>query len=184
MSYETARSHDIGPDGKDQACHKNDEALQNVTLELDEKSLRRLFTSVGLAKRDGNFPIVDVIERSALYDEIYEENSNENIKAQLAYLAQICPEFGTCQNSTMDILKSVSFNNKHLHFKRCLTNRVYDREDTEKRPVLYVYTEDYESRKKFYIADKNEGAFTEFSLEEFEKRFECYDMDLEKRNRN
>ena len=101
MSYEQARKNDIDSEGKDYNCHKNDEQLQDATLNLDEQSLRRLFTSVGLADRDGQFPIKDLLEKSKLLDEFYANQPEQNISKQFLLLKQACPEFATCQNSSM-----------------------------------------------------------------------------------
>ena len=56
ISYEHARKNDIDENGKDHKCHKNDEQLQDSTLDLDEESLRKLFSSVNLAKENGLRP--------------------------------------------------------------------------------------------------------------------------------
>ena len=64
MSYEEARKRDVDIEGKDHNCHKNDEQLQDATLNLDEQSLRRLFTSVGLADKEGQFPVKNLLEKS------------------------------------------------------------------------------------------------------------------------
>lgn len=184
ISYEEARNNDISLTGDDLECHKNDEALQDATLSLDDKSLRRLFASVGLTQESGEFPLVNIANASALVDAMYSKNTNANINVQLLYLAHICPEFATCQNSTMQVLRDVFFNNQNLKFDRCLTNRVYARDDTQKRTVLYIYTNSHESGENFYVADKDKGQFFQLSKEEFEKRFECYEMDLENTKRN
>ena len=45
---------------------------------------------------------------------------------------------------------------------------------------MFVYFDSAKFRKKFYYADKDQGQFIEIPSKEFEKRFECYDRDLEK----
>lgn len=127
------------------------------------------------------------MESSKQIDETYEDNLSENLRNQFLNLASFCPEFASCQNETIEVLESFIFENYYLKaaIYRCLADKVYRRDDEEKSPVLYVYVESYEfgeSGERFYVADKNEGQFIEFSREEFEKTFECYDMHLEDRN--
>lgn len=183
ISYEQARKNDIDTEGKDHNCHKNDEQLQDVTLNLDEQSLRRLFTSVGLADSDGQFPIKDLLEKSKLLDEIYANQPEQNISKQFLLLRQTSPEFATCQNSSMSILSDVLLSNDNLRFNKCVVNRVYNRSDEEKRPILFVYINSNELGNKFYFANKDEGQFVELPQEEFIKQFECYEEDLKKHKR-
>lgn len=180
-SYEEIRKNDIA-DGQDHECHKNDEELQDCNLNLDDASLRMLFSSIGLANDKGEFPITEFMAKSKLLDEMFANEPTRNIEKQLLLLANECPEFAECQNSTTTILESVSLANENLQFDRAVVNRVYEREDGAKRPVLYVYVESEELGKRFYFADKNERRFAELSQEEFEKRFECYDLDLQASN--
>lgn len=181
ISYEQARKNDIDNEGKDHKCHKNDEYLQDTTLNLDEQSLRGLFASVGLAHEDGNFPAVDLLEKSEEIHETYANNLNEDIKQQFLLLAQTCPEFATCQNSTMMILGKL-LSHKNLDFNKCVTERVFEKQDERKSPVLYVHIDSDKMGKKFFVADKNEGQFVELSQEKFEERFDCYQKDLELTN--
>ena len=157
--------------------------MEDATLSLDEQSLRNLFTSVGLADKDGNFPIKNIIEKSKTLDELYANNPDKNISEQFLLLKQTCPEFATCQNSSMTILSSVLLNNENLNFNKCVVNRVYSRIDKEKRPITYVYIDSNELGKRFYYANKDEGQFIKLSPEEFTQQFECYKQDLEKSNR-
>ena len=182
ISYEQTRKNDIDAEGKDHNCHKNDEQLQNATLNLDEGSLRELFKSVGLADRDGQFPIKDLLEKSKQLDEFYANQPDKNISKQFLLLRQTCPEFATCQNSTMSILSDVLLSNENLKFNKCVVNRVYNRTDKEKRPILFVYIDSNELGSKFFFAN-NDGEFLELPQEEFIKRFECYEEDLKKHNR-
>lgn len=178
-SYEEIRKHDIRDDGTDTECHKNDEALASATLELDEKSLREVFKSIGLADKEGNFPVKELIDKSKMIDD-YKLPDEETIKKQLSLLAEYCPEFATCQNSTSSILEGNILNQENLKFNKCVVNRVYSRDDENKRPILYVYVDLPESGKKFYFADKDTKQFIELPQKEFESRFECYEMDMEK----
>ncbi len=184
ISYEEARKNDIDSEGKDHNCHKNDEQLKDATLNLDEQSLRRLFTSVDLADKDGNFPIKDLIEKSELIDKVYANQPEQNINKQLLLLKKTCPEFATCQNSSMGILSGVLLNNNNLKFNKCVVDRVYNRTDKEKRPIIFVYIDSDELEQKFYVADnKDESQFVEISQEEFTKQFECYEEDLKRNKR-
>lgn len=183
INYEQARKNDIDIEGKDHNCHKNDEKLQDATLNLDEQSLRNLFTSVGLADKDGQFPIKDLLEKSKSLGEFYANQPVQNINKQFLLLSQACPEFATCQNSSMSILSDILLSNENLKFNKCVANRVYCRTDKEKRPILFVYIDSNELGKRFYFADKNEGQFLELPQEEFTKRFECYEEDLKKNKR-
>ncbi len=178
ISYEQARKNDIDIEGRDHKCHKNDEKLQDVTLNLDEQSLRQLFKSVELTDREGQFPIKSLIEKSKQVDEFYANQPEQNINKQFLLLKQSCPEFATCQNSSMSIL-SLLLSNENLKFNKCVVDRVYKRKDKEKRPVMFVYIDTDELGKKFYVASKDEGNFVEVEQKEFTEKFECYEKDLE-----
>lgn len=183
IDYKQARKNDIDKKGKDHKCHKNDEQLQDATLNLDEQSLRSLFTSVGLADRDGQFPITDLLEKSELIDKYYKNQPEQNINKQFLLLKQTCPEFATCQNSTMRALRDIFLDNENLKFNKCVVDRVYNREDKEKRPIMYVYIDSNELGNKFYYVDKDEKQFIELSKEQFTKQFECYEEDKKKNKR-
>lgn len=179
-SYAEIRKNDIRSDGTDARSHKNDDELASVTFDLDEKNLRKIFTSIGLADKDGNFPVKELVDKSKVIDEqnLPEE---ESIKQQFLLLSEYCPEFATCQNSTMSILEGIILNQENLQFNKCVVDRAYARNDESQRPVLYVYIDFPQSGKKFYFADKDIGQFVEVPQKEFESRFECYEMDMEKR---
>lgn len=180
-SYEEIRKHDIRSNGTDAECHKNDEKLSNATIDLDEDSLRKIYTSIGLADKDGNFPIKSLIDKSKAIDDC-NLPTEESIKKQLALLAEYYPEFATCQNSTIDVISQVVLNQENLTLDKCVVNRVYEKDDEEKRPVLYVYVDSQELGKKFYIPDKAAKQFAEIPSEEFVSKFECYEMDMKKQN--
>lgn len=179
ISYKTIRKHDIDIYGNDKKCHFNDDDLKDATLELDEKSLRQIFSSVGLADKDGVFPITNTIKKSEEIDKLYANQPKQNIKEQLLLLEKICPEFATCPNSSMRIISDILLCNENLDFDRCITNRVYDKEDENKVPVLYVYVKSQDMGEVFFHASMEEGKFEESSRMDFEKRFQCYDVDLE-----
>ena len=183
ISYEQARKNDVDNEGRDHNCHKNDEKLNDATLNLDEQSLRQLFKSVNLADKDGKFPIGKLIEDSKRIDEVYANQLEQNISKQFELLREYCPEFAMCQNSSMSIISDVLLSNENTKFNKCVVNRVYSRTDKEKKPILYTYIDSDELGKRFYYADKEQGKFIELPQEEFEKQFECYETDLEKHNR-
>lgn len=181
ISYEQARKNDIDSEGKDHLCHKNDEELQDAVIGLEEKSLRELYTSVGLADKNGQFPLKQLIEASDQIDSRYANNPAKNMEEQLLLLKQACPEFCLCQNSSMSMLNTL-LDTENLNLDRCVVNKVYHRQDQERRPVLYVYAESEELGKRFYYADKEKEQFIELPQEEFTKQFECYDRDLKQEN--
>lgn len=180
MSYEEARKHDIDSKGLDHCCHKNDEKLSDATLNLDEQSLRNLFSSVGLANENGEFLIKEMIAESTALHEQYANQPAKDLEQQFALVAQMHPEFAICQNSTMEIMSAVLLNNENLQFNKCVVNRVYDKQDEDKKPIVYIYIDSDEVGRKFYYADKDKGQMIEIAESEFVQRFECYDMDLEK----
>lgn len=185
LSYENLRKNDIDEAGIDHKSHKNDEELKNITLGLDDKSLRELFASVNLADKDGNFLIKNLMDESIKIDKMYANDLKENIRQQFLLLAKNTPEFATCQNSTIPIIKDILLDNENMNFNKCVINRVYDREDDdERKPLIYVYMDSDELGKQFYYADKEKGEFLEIPQEDFEKKFECYDQDLRRSKRN
>ena len=185
ISYEEARKNDIDADGKDHECHKNDEELQDATLNLDEQSLRQLFASVGLANKDGKFPISDLIKKSEILHSFYANEPEQNVSKQFLLLSQTYPKFATCNEETTTILKDILLSSKNLKFDKCAINRVYNRTDKEKRPVLFIYINFGDTLgRRFYFVDESKGEFVQLPQEEFVNQFECYDEDLKSSNRN
>lgn len=175
-SYEELRKVDFDENGKDHECHKNDD-LQG-TIDMDIETLREVYKSIGIADKEGNFPIVQLIQHARKIDETVPDIQT-NIRRKFEVLKNWCPEFATCQNSTIDVLRSVLFeNNENFEFKRCIASRVYDREDSQKDAVLYVYMEAAGIGKQFFYADKQLGEFVQMPQDEFEKKFECYEADF------
>ncbi len=184
VSYEEIRKHDIGANGIDYECHKNDEELQDATLCLNKQDLSELFASVGLADKDGKFPITDLKDKSKKLDEVYSNEPDKNIQSQFLLLKRVCPDFALCQDESISVLRNILLNNDNLKSKfnendRCAIKKVYDKDDEEKKPVLYVHIDADEIGRKFYYANKDEAQFVELSEEEFTNKFECYDMDLQ-----
>ena len=176
VSYEQIRKHDIAENGTDTESHKNEE-LKDVTLSLEEESLRNIFKTIGIADKEGQFPIKTLIEKSK---EIDEENpiEEEQISKQLMLLKEYYPNFAMCENSSMSLLESMFAGLKNTSFDKCIVNRVYDKSDEEKRPVVYIYANFPNSGKKFYYIDKEKGEFIGTEEQEFSKKFECYEQDL------
>lgn len=182
VSYEEARKNDVDDEGKDHNCHKNDEKLHDATFNLDDASLRKLFKSVGLTDKDGNFPIKYLIDKSSELHQRYKNDPLKNLEEQFLLLKKVCPEFASCQNSTMSILYDLILDNEFLKYDKCEVNRVYNKSDKNKRPITFVYINFEELGEKFYYADKEKGEFIYISKEEFLEQFECYKADLEKSN--
>lgn len=178
-SYDEIRKSDIGDDGIDCEAHKNDRDLASCKLDLDDETLRDVFSSIGLADKYGNFPILQFAHMSESLDS-FKFSEEVSITAQLKALAKYYPKFATSINETTSILRGISLNQKNQNFKRCVVNRVYKRNDKSKRPILYVYVDFPEAGNKFYVADKAEEKFIEMPQEEFEEKFECYQKDMEK----
>lgn len=176
-SYEKIRKRDINKYGEDTLAHKNDEELSDATLNLDEQNLRQIYASIGIADKNGEFPIQRLKEMSKIlyYLDLPEE---DNIKNQFLLLHKYYPEFATCINSTMKVLTDIILNNEKLHFNDCVVHRVYERQDKKKNAILYVYIDLPKAGKKFYYADKEEKQFIELSQKQFEEKFECYEMDM------
>lgn len=203
-SYEQMRKKDIGYEGIDSEAHKIyveclsetlsldnqdtdriyakiDEESLSATLNLDEQSLRNIYTSIGIADKDGIFPIKEMLDE---LKKICKKDSptKDLFELVLFYFETKYPDFADCQNSTLAIFPNVVLSQEIFMYDRCVVNRVYDRNDEEKRPVLYVYMDYGEEGKIFYYADKERKGFIRMSQEEFEKRFECYEMDMKKQN--
>ena len=176
LSYEEIRKNDIDSNGVDTECHKNDEELASATLLLDDKHLREVYKSIGLTKEDGTFPIGDFIDASDEIDKA-ELSSKTKVRMQLDLIARYRSDFARCQNSTMGIIQEISLAGENLNYNRSIVNRVYDRQDKDKRPVMYVYVDLPGEGKVFYFADKEKGEFLELDQKAFEERFECYELD-------
>ena len=163
ISYEDIRKHDIRRNGNDLMCHKNDKELKDATFTLDDDSLRMLFSSVGLADRDGKFPIASFMEESKKIDENYANNLDLNIEKQLELIAKSLPGFAKAQNPTMEIISFVFSKRPHLNLRKCVVNRVYNRGDSKKEPVVYLYVESESIGKKFFVASNEENQFVKLS---------------------
>ena len=178
-SYTEIRKNDIDANGIDRACHKSDEELASATLALDDKCLRSIYTSIGLADKDGKFPVQALFNQCKTIDDLG-LSAEEELKRQLEALKEYYPDFAKCQNSTTGILQCVALIQRNLQFNRCVISRVYARDDSSQKPVLYVYADLPEEGKQFYFVDAQRGEFIGTTQKEFEAKFECYEKDLEK----
>lgn len=179
-SYEEIRKFDITADGTDKECHRNDEAFNGPTLEIEESVVRDIYKSIGLAKENGYFPISDIMEIS---DEIAKKDISleEKMQEQFALLTKYHPEFSTCQNSTISILAGNFLLHDEMKPKKLIVDRVFNLEDKNKRPAVYVYFNDKKEGEKFFVAEEGAESFSEaMSKEEFTKKYECYEYDLRK----
>lgn len=176
LSYEEIRKHDIRDDGTDTECHKNDKDLKSATLTLDVANLRKVYTSIGLADKDGNFPVKALVDAANEIDNAGFP-AKKSIRMQLELLARYRKDFAECQNSTMGMIQGISLGGENLKYNRCIVNRVYEKQDEGKRPVMYVFADLPDEGRVFFVADKGKRAFSELSQEEFENTFECYELD-------
>ena len=182
-SYEEIREEDINDDNTDSKAHEIEGESENKTIGLDEQSLRNIFASIGLANENGSFKIGNLMAIRKIAD-LANLGEVESIEQKLLALSKYYTEFASSPKETTKILKSLIRSGKNLDFNRCVIDRVYEREDTNKRPVLYVYIDLPENGKHFYVADKGSKNFVRMSEQEFEAKFECYKMDIQKSHGN
>lgn len=175
VSYKSIREHDKTADGLDHECHKNDEMLEDATLELDEENLRKIYSSIGVANKDGSFSIGKMVDKCREKDSL-NTTTDKIVLEKLKAIQEYCPEFATCQRSTMSILQG-ALQEGNINFNKCMVNTVYNKNDENKEPVIYVYADLPDVGKKFYYADKENQCFKETEQLEFENMFECYEVD-------
>ena len=175
VNYEEIRRHDIMENGFDRCSHKNDKELADATLQLDEEYLRETFKSIGLAEKDGTFPIGNLFDNIDNYNGI----GKEALEKILYSIEDYCPDFTEYINSTFNILNYVLLNSNKINFNKCVVNRVYSKEDMQKQPVLFVYADIEKEGKYFFVADKKMGKFISMDAKDFEEKFECYKKDIE-----
>ena len=179
-SYEEARKGDIYMNGDDSKSHRNNTRLQDATIRIETQALKELYDSVGLTQNK-QLKGEKTLDISQKIHEIYANNPKQEIEEQFNLLKKVCPEFATCQNSSMAILSGNFL--KDVEMERCVVTRVYDKEDIKKDPKICVYVELDEEENIFYYSDKNEGKFIEMPEEEFKEKFDCYEEDLTKGKR-
>lgn len=174
-SYEEIRKLDIKQNGTDTESHKNDIELKDATLNLNEKHLREIFTSIGIADKDGNFPIKTLVDKIQNCEVVGKQGINKRFEM----LKEYYPDFAKYNHATADILSGLVLRINNIDTNKCIVNRVYEKEDKTKTPILYVYADLEKDGKEFYYVDKEKGEFIQLAQEEFEKRFECYEYDME-----
>ena len=163
----------------DSKCHKNDIDLASANIGLDKDSLREVFKSIGVVRDDGSYPIAKFINES---NEIAGMNlsSEQQLQAQLELVARYRPDFANCQRSTLKVLSGISLCHDSLNLKRCVAHRVYKRDDEEKNPVIYIYAILPTLQRVFYAVRDDGKGFERFTPEQFQEKFESYEMDIEK----
>lgn len=178
-NYEEIRKCDIEKDGTDGEYHKNDEAFSTPTIEIEEKVLREIFKSLGLTRKDGIFLVGDLMEQS---DELAKKNISleQKLEEQLSLLQKVNPNFATCQNSTISILSDILLDHPEMSFKRVVINRVYNKNDKNKTPAIYIYCDLGDEKDIFFVSEPGSGAFSKMNKDDFIKCYECYDYDLKK----
>ncbi len=189
ITYEQARELDIEPDGTDSYAHRfvceeipGAPKIKNATINLDELSLRRVFASVGLARENGEFPTSVYNDLFKTAGKMYESDPNTYFQKMFKITSEICPTFTKAPYESMEFLSSALLGSQNENIRRVVINRVYDKNDKSKSPVLYTYADMGELGESFFVADKEKGSMVAISREEFEKKFDCYDFDLQARN--
>lgn len=181
LSYEEMREADIEDDGTDNCAHKSKELekISDKLISLDDANLRKVYKSIGLLRDDNKFPVTELMDN---IDNI--DKSSNGIKEQLTKrmeaLKDYCPDFAKFTNSTIKIMHALVLRNTdNFDYERCIVSRVYDKQDEEKKPVLFTYLDFGKSGKVFYYADKEKNSMIPLTVEQFENRFECYEKDKE-----
>ena len=178
-SYEEIRKFDILQDGTDKECHKNDEELKDVeTIEMEEDVVREVYKSIGLTNEDKTFPISSMMKKS---DEIAKSNIKleEKLKQELDIVKEFHPDFATCQNSSISIIAGNILNHKEMEFDKIVANRVYKRDDKDKKSVMYIWAV-MGNKEAFYVADPDLSEFIPMDRQDFVDKYECYQNDLDK----
>ena len=180
ISYETARKKDIGSSGKDFRCHQNEE-ISGITLELSKENTTKVFQSIGVITReDGKFPAYEIAQKAREIDS-KPISSKEKMEKLLSLIPAYREEFATCQNSTISFLQNVVLPQPNLVFDACVLGKVYQREDQEKKPIVYAYSRFPDGSEAIFYADAEKKSFVPLSIEEFDKRFSLYETELEER---
>lgn len=179
VSYDEIRKHDIFTDGRDHLCHKNDRALSDANLMLDEQSLIDLYRSVGVTNENGIFPIAEMNEMSDNMNEYKRENPQENIDGQLRILKKFCPEFNSYIYESMKILRNNLLNKENMGVQRISVSKIHNKSDADGTPLICVYAMDDNGDEMFFVADKDSKGFKNHNREEFLEQFERFQADIE-----
>ena len=175
VSYETIRKHDMTSSGHDRKSHEN-HTLEDITLEIGQEALTKAYRTIGVVTReDGKFPVADANE--AIQKKIDSVLlPMDKVKVGLKTLESLYPNFAHFQRETTAFLNHNIL--PFVNLEKAVVDRVYAREDQEKKPVLFLYARDGNNEKQFFYVDESIGRFVNVSQEEFEQRFECYEKDL------
>ena len=176
-SYQEIRREDIVK-GKDTMSHKNDQELADATLSLELSILRSIYESskvVDLEKMNkGKKLFLDSIE-------IWKLKESPEIKTKK--ILQLVQNFESeISRHQQEISRGLTIFLHGIDFRRSVVDRVYDKSDKEKKPVLYVYMDFPQEGKKFFYLDGGKNLFIEMSQKEFEEKFESYEYDIENNN--
>ena len=166
--------------GEDREAHKNEELANQDTIEMEEKVLRDVFRSLGLTDKEGNFPISEFLDK---IEKIYSKDilNDEKIKEVLNLTQETYGYTFDNQETMMGIL-TTALDIEKLKLERCVIKRVFEKEDKEKTPVVYAYLEKEDGQQDFYYVDVDTKSFIKMTQEQFEEKFECYELDLERDN--
>ena len=164
------------------SLHKTNWLSADSTLNLkgiDKNTLRDIFSSIGLTKENGH----------PLFEDLYRETGRigcENLPLEqkidnlLNYFKEKFPDFDKTQHGTISILSNIVLNHTLMNYKKLIINRVYNKNDDKKRPLVYLWFNLDDEKELFYIAEN--GDFTQMSREDFVNNYECYKNDLLKTN--
>lgn len=181
LTYEQIRELDIDEENNlDCKAHKSEqlESLEKKLISLDDKNLREVYKSIGLAREDGLFPITDLIDKISEVDK--STSLKEQLQGRIKCLKEYCPDFCKCMTSTMKILEPIVFqSSERFNYERLIVNRAYSKQDDDRKPVMFVYFDFGQGTEIFYYADSEKGEFVPMNPEHFKNEFECYDTDKE-----
>src|SRR5699024_5766646 len=106
------------------------------TLRIENSELGKIFFSVGLCDRYGDFPIKDLVVGSKQFHDRFSNNPELDINKQFLILEANYPDFAKYQDETSFIISDVLLSDERLRFNESYIGRVFDRNDEEKKPVL------------------------------------------------
>lgn len=179
-TYDGIRKFDVNSKGEDGHYHQNDKDLLDASIGLDSQSLIDLYKSIGVTDEKGNFPRKKLYEQAEKIKEINKDNPDFTVACQLELVSKYLPELANCPYETMNVIESIFIKNDIPDIDRYVVNRVYNKNDKEKKPELFIYTNNsMEQKDIFYVINKNSGKFTSMSKEDFIKQYDCYNTDLE-----
>ena len=147
-------------------------------LKDNRDEYEKFFKAFGVQLKYGTYD-----EYGANKDKLKEtEISNkEKIEKSLKLLSEHYPEFSSCQMETMSAI-NYALLCVNLNYDKCVIKRVYNKDDSTKTPVIYVYADIPDEGKCFFVAEKGWTEFSNISEEEFIAKYECYNNDLKLTN--